>query len=100
MKSSALLISILALSLTACGSREIKESRETIIEKPMAGQETKEVIIQRPTETREIVIERQAPQPRSCTYGNTIYSSSSLSCQGGYQYQCIDGTWTGHSRLC
>ena len=89
MKSSALLISILALSLSACGTRVVKESKETIIEKPVAAQETKEVII-----------ERQVPQPRSCTYGNTTYSSSSLSCQGGYQYQCLDGIWTGRNSAC
>ena len=100
MKISTLLISILALSLTACGSRDVKETRETIIEKPVAAQESKEVVIQNPTVTREIVVERQVPQSRSCTYGNTTYSSGSLSCQSGYQYQCLDGTWTGRSLSC
>lgn len=100
MKLSALLISILALSLTACGSH-VKETRETVIEKPVAAPESREVIIQKqPAETREIVIERQVPQPRSCTYGNTTYSSSSLSCQHGYQYQCLDGVWSARSLSC
>lgn len=89
MKFSALLISILVLSLTGCSSRETKVTKETVIEKPMAGQETKEVII-----------ERQTSQSRSCTYGSTTYSSSSLSCQGGYQYQCVDGIWTSRNLSC
>lgn len=89
MKSSVLLMSMLALSMAACGSREIRESKETVIEKPVVSQET-----------REIVVERQVQPLRACTYGTTAYSSGSLVCQGTYQYQCVDGVWSGRALPC
>lgn len=98
MKPSVLLISILALSLAACGSRVVKESKETVIEKPVVSHETH--IIEKPSMTREIIVEKQVPSPRSCAYGPTTFSSGSLTCQGGYQSQCIDGIWTSRSTLC
>jgi len=97
MKSALLPLSLSILALTACSSREVKE---TVVEKPVVSQETREVIVEKPTVTREIVVEKPVVLPRSCSYGYNTYSSNSLSCQNGSQYLCIDGTWAGRNQPC
>ncbi len=89
MKSSVLLISILVLSLTGCGSRVVKESKETVIERPVASQQN-----------REIIVQKEVSPPRSCVYRSNTYSSNSMTCQDGFQFQCIDGTWNGRNLTC
>lgn len=95
MKSSLLPLTLLALALTACSS-----TRETVVERPVVSHETREIIVEKPAVTHEIVVEKPVVLPRSCAYGLNTYSSSSLSCQGGYQYQCIDGAWASRSLTC
>jgi hypothetical protein len=88
MKTSVLLFSMLALLLSGCGRTVVKESKETVREQPVITQE------------RQVIIEKQAPALRDCTYSATIYSHGSLSCQSGYQYSCNDGTWDGRNIRC
>jgi hypothetical protein len=108
MKLATLLIPVFALSLAACGSETVKETKETVVEKPVPSTATvvvppavtKETIVEQPSGTREIIVKRTVPAPRSCTYLSTIYSDSSFSCQGGYQYRCDDGTWDFQNLMC
>jgi hypothetical protein len=108
MKLATLLIPVFALSLAACGGETVKESKETVVEKPMPSTATvvmppavtKETIVERPSGNREIVVEKTVPAPRSCIYLSTAYSDGSISCQGGYQYSCDDGTWDFRDLTC
>lgn len=111
MKLPIILIPLLAVAVAGCGRSIVKESKETVIEKPVVAQESKEIIVERPvvsreviieqpTLTKEVIVERQVPALRTCAYGSTSYSHGSLSCQGGYQYRCSDGTWEGRSLSC
>jgi hypothetical protein len=108
MKLATLLIPVFALSLAACASRTVKESKETVVEKPvpstatvvMPPAVTKETIVERPSVNREIVVEKTVPVPRSCIYLSTAYSDGSISCQSGYQYRCDDGTWDFRDLAC
>lgn len=97
MKSPIILVPILVLAVAGCGRTVVKESKETVVEKPVVS---REVIIEKPTVSREVVVERSTPAARTCTYGSTNYSHGSLSCQGGYQFRCSDGTWEGRSQSC
>ncbi len=82
MKSSAMLIPVLMLALTACSRPMVKETKETIIERPVA------------------TTPAGAPALRSCVYGSTSYSTGSVSCQAGYQFRCQDGSWQGSGMSC
>ncbi len=87
MKSSIVPLALITVALAACSS-----TRETVVEKPVVSRETREIIVEKQT---------QLPQlPRSCAYGSNTYSSNSLNCQGGQQYQCVDGTWVGRNLVC
>lgn len=79
MKAVVIFMSLVALTLTGCYTSR----RETVVEKPV------------PQET--VVV---PAQPRSCTYAGTTYSHGTLSCQGGYQFSCNNGTWTGMNTTC
>jgi hypothetical protein len=106
MKLATILIPAFALSLAACGSETVKETKETVVEKPVPAPATvvvpptvtKETIVQQPGVSRQIIVEK--PALRSCTYLSTIYSNGSFSCQGGYQYRCDDGTWNFQDLTC
>jgi hypothetical protein len=108
MKLPTLVIPVLALSLAACGSETVKETKETVVEKPvpstatvvMPPAVTKETIVERPSGNQEIIVEKTVPAPRSCTYLSAIYSDGTISCQGGYQYRCDDGTWDFRDSTC
>lgn len=94
MKPIVLFAPILALTLAACGSTEIKESRETVIEKPVVSQAPREIIVERQVQVLP------AQPLRNCSYGPGTYTSSTMTCQGGYQFQCVDGTWIGRNMAC
>lgn len=100
MKTPVLLISIVTLSLAGCSQPLMKESKETVIEKPVAVQPSREIVVEKPHVTREIIVERPVATPRPCTYGPAAFSHGSMSCQGGYQFRCLDGTWQGLNTLC
>jgi hypothetical protein len=95
MKPATLLIPFLALSLAACGSETVKETKETVVEKPvpstatvvMPPAVTKETIVEQPSGNQEIVVKKTVSAPRSCIYLSTAYSDGSISCQSGYQYR-------------
>jgi hypothetical protein len=97
MKRSVLLIPVLALSLAACGREVVKESKETVVEKPTAARET---VVVPPQVTKETIVQEPLPALRSCTYLSTTYSEGSLSCQNGYVFRCDDGTWLGRGDSC
>lgn len=88
MKSSVLLLSLLALVISGCARTVVKkESKETVRGQPVVTE-------------REIIIQEPVPALRACTYAATTYSHGSLSCQGGYQYLCNDGAWDGRNLPC
>jgi hypothetical protein len=51
IQSSALLISVLTLSLAACSRTVVKESKETVTEKPVVTEER--IIVEQPPATKE-----------------------------------------------
>jgi hypothetical protein len=99
MKAPVLLVSILALSLAGCGGPLWKESKETVIEKPVASQPSREIVVQQ-APPREIIVEKPVVVPRSCVMGSSTFNHGSLSCQTGYQYRCDDGRWLNNGALC
>jgi hypothetical protein len=107
MKLATFVIPVLALSLAACGAETVKETKETVVEKPMPAAEalvvppsvTKETIVE-PSGVREVIVKRTLPALRSCTYWSGTYSDGSLSCQAGYRYRCDDGAWDSLGRSC
>jgi hypothetical protein len=40
------------------------------------------------------------PLAEACHFGGVTYASGSASCQGGMQYMCDDGAWTGLGTSC
>jgi hypothetical protein len=108
MKLATLLVPVFALSVAGCGSETVKETKETVVEKPVPSTATvvvpptvtKETIVEQPSLNREIVVERTVPALRSCSYLSTPYSHGSISCQNGYQYRCDDGTWDFQDLTC
>jgi hypothetical protein len=96
MNNTLILISMLALALAGCGGRTmVKESKETIIEKQVAAAEPrKEIIVQSPPVTREIIVQNPTlPVQQSCLYSSASFAAYTLSCQSGQQVRCEDGTW-------
>ena len=85
MRRFLLLIAMPALVLTGCGRPVV---HETVVERPVV---TKETVIERPA---------VASSSRACTYAGTAYSSGTMSCQGGYQYRCNNGTWDSINVTC
>lgn len=79
MKAAILFTSLLALVLSACSETK------------------KETVIERPAEPAAAPISRGVS---NCTYAGTSYSHGTLSCQGGYQFQCNNGTWQGLNTAC
>jgi hypothetical protein len=47
---------------------------------------------------RDVVV--QNPAGPGCTYLGTSYAAGSLSCQAGYGYQCINGSWVSQGGAC
>ena len=79
MKAAILFTSLVVLVLSAC----TETKRETVIE--------------RPAEPVAVPVPRGTS---NCTYAGTSYSHGTLSCQGGYQFQCHNGTWQGLNTPC
>lgn len=78
-------VAVTALTLSfLVGCSHVKETKETVVEKPTT-------VVEKP-----VVIKSY----RSCTTGSATYSHGSLSCQNGYQYRCNDGTWDGLNVAC
>jgi hypothetical protein len=96
MKLATLAIPVLALSLVGCGTETVKETKETVVEKPTAARET---VVVPPQVTKETIVQ-PLPALRSCTYLSTTYSDGSLSCQNGYLFRCDDGSWLGRGDSC
>jgi hypothetical protein len=93
MKASVLFLSILGLAITGCS--------RTYIEKPVASQPTREIIVEKQVPQREIIVaEKPVLMARSCAIGSTVYSHGSSSCQSGYQFRCDDGRWENRGALC
>jgi hypothetical protein len=89
MSRFILLASLSAVALAGCGHTVY---RETVVEKQPVV--TRETVVERPAVTRETVVAVPATAPTAaCSLGNAAYSSGTLSCQAGYQYQCINGVW-------
>lgn len=103
MKAPVLVVSFLALSLAGCGSGPMwKESKETIVEKPVASQPAPppDIVVQQAPPPREIIVQKQVVVPRDCVMGSSAFTHGSLSCQAGYQYRCNDGHWENRGALC
>jgi hypothetical protein len=84
-------LSILALSLSAASLLVACGHKETIVERPMIEKQT--------------VIERQVPAAGataagSCTWNSVTYSDGSMSCQGGKEFRCSNGTWNQAAGTC
>jgi hypothetical protein len=79
MKAAIWFTSFLILVLGACSETK----KETIIEKPA-----------------EPAVVPMVQGASNCTYAGTSYSHGTLSCQGGYQFQCNNGTWKGLNTTC
>lgn len=102
MKAPVLIVSILAVSLAGCGSGPVwKESKETIVEKPVVSQSPPpaEIVVQQ-APPREIIVQKQVVVPRDCVMGSSAFTHGSLSCQAGYQCRCNDGHWENRGALC
>jgi hypothetical protein len=54
MKVAAILIPVFALSLAACGGETVKETKETVVEKPMPPNTT--VVVPPATKKETIVV--------------------------------------------
>jgi hypothetical protein len=99
MKAPVLLVPILALSLAGCGGPLWKESKETIVEKPVVSQSAPDIVVQQQP-PREIIVEKPVVLTRNCVMGASTFTHGSLSCQAGYQYRCDDGRWMNSGALC
>jgi hypothetical protein len=89
MNRSILLASLCAATLAGCGHTVY---RETVVEKQPVV--TRETVVERPAPTRETVIAVPATTTAAaCSLGVAAYSAGTLSCQSGYQYQCVNGVW-------
>ncbi|HZZ91187.1 MAG TPA: hypothetical protein VFE23_01420 [Usitatibacter sp.] len=92
MNRSILLASLCAVTLAGCGHTVY---RETVVEKQPVV--TRETVVERPAPARETVIAVPATIPAqtvaACSLGVAAYSAGTLSCQAGYQYQCVNGAW-------
>lgn len=89
MNRSMLVASLCVVALAGCTRTVV---REHVVEKEPVVQ--RETVIEHPAVTRETVIATPAPVAApACTFGASVYSSGTLSCQAGYQYQCRDGVW-------
>jgi len=71
-------------ALAGCGRTLV---RETVVERPVVQ---REAVIERPAVVSPAIVAAPAP---SCGLGMAAYSSGTLSCQSGNQYQCINGAW-------
>ena len=102
MKTSLLLVTLLSLAVAGCGRTMVKE---TVIEKQATApvvQERKEVIVQQPVVTREVVVERQplSTSPRYCAYSQALFATGTHSCQNGQRMLCDDGLWLNRGMSC
>ena len=87
MSRPIVLACLSVVTLAGCGHTVY---RETVVEK-------------QPVVTRETVVERPVVAPATvvavpatgamCSMAGGAYSQGTLSCQSGYQYQCVDGVW-------
>jgi hypothetical protein len=84
-RSILLLLSLPSVILAGCGRPVVHET-----------------VVERPVVTREpaTVVERPAVASSGCMYSGTAYSSGTMSCQGGYQYRCSNGTWDSTNVTC
>jgi hypothetical protein len=83
-----LLASLGAALLAGCGHTTV---RETVVEKqPIV---TRETVVERPVAPAPATIVAVPTTGPSCSLGTAAYSSGTLSCQSGYQYQCVNGVW-------
>jgi hypothetical protein len=88
MSRYILLAALPAVALAACGHTVY---RETVVEKQPVVQ--RETVVERPViAPAETVVAVPSTLP-ACTLGTAAYSSGTMSCQAGYQYQCVNGRW-------
>ena len=85
-RSLFLLLSLPTVILAGCGRPVI---HETVVERPVVTRESA-TVVERPAVA-------SAP---SCGYAGTVYSQGTMSCQGGYQYRCNNGTWDSVNVTC
>lgn len=92
MKYSLIALSIAVLTVAGCGRTTV---RETVIEKQVPVAESrKEIIVQTPPVTREIIVQSPTMSPqRSCNYSAADFYAGTLSCQRDKQVRCEDGKW-------
>jgi hypothetical protein len=77
-----------AASLAGCGHTVY---RETVVEKQPVV--TRETVVERPVATAPATIVAVPTAGPACSFGDAAYSSGTMSCQAGYQYQCVNGRW-------
>jgi len=87
MSRSILFAALAPAGLASCGHTVY---RETVVEKQPVV--TRETVVERPAVAPPTVVAVPATLP-ACTLGASAYSSGTLSCQSGYQYQCVNGVW-------
>jgi hypothetical protein len=88
MTRSIIVTSACMLALAGCTRTLV---RETVVEKPVAPVAS-ERVIERPAVVAAV--------PPACTLRGAGFASGSMSCQGGYQYRCDNGTWTRIEGYC
>ena len=88
MKLSIALMFLSALLLASCSRPVVRETKETVVEKPVV----KETVVERPAAAGATVA--------SCTYASQAYSHGSVSCQDRSQYRCDNGIWNRTLNAC
>ena len=88
MKLSITLMLLSAALLAGCSRPIVRETRETIVERPVVRETT--------------VVQPAAGMsaPPSCVYASQAYSHGSASCQDRAQYRCDNGIWTRTFNAC
>jgi hypothetical protein len=90
-----LLASLSVVALAGCGHTTY---RETVVEKqPVIERET---VVERPVVAPATTIVAVPSTDASCSLANAAYSTGTLSCQGGNQYQCVNGVWQANGISC
>jgi len=94
MKISLIPVSMVAMALAGCGGTTVRESKTVIERQVPAVEQRKEIVVQTPPVTREVIVQTPSyPPQRSCTYSSASFLAGTLSCQSGKQVRCEDGTW-------
>ena len=105
MKLSVLLVALSVPLVVSCS--HVRE-KETVIEKPTVTRET--VIEQQPILVekqptiieKETVVERAVPTYtyQNCSRGSMAYSHGTINCHNRAQYRCDNGIWTDLNAYC